>query len=464
MELDLQPVDIKNLVESSMRLIKPQLMKKNLRVHTSLDGDLGSIALDGRRIIQMLINLLGNAVKFTPEGGSIGLEVTRENEGEAIRFTVWDTGIGIPQDRINQLFKPFMQIDSSLSRLYTGTGLGLALVNRLAQLHGGSVGVESEEGKGSRFWFILPVIQVVDSEAAQPGVVQPLVVQPGEADAAPQQVQAPRCALVIEDSLLAADQLSGYLREMNTEVVVHPRGKDAVQAAIAANPDVILLDLILPDTSGWQVLVQLKTNPQTREIPVVIVTVVDERKRGMNAGAVEYLVKPVTREQLNAAILKAVSPARQANRVLVIRHEQPAEQPSAQAGPAPFPAEPAPLIVIAEDNLVNLESYMDYLKAKGFRVIPAINGFEALARVEEFRPNLILMDIQMPGMDGLETIRRLRANPEFAKTPIIALTALAMPGDRERCLEAGASAYLAKPVGYRLLLKEINTALASRPA
>jgi signal transduction histidine kinase/DNA-binding response OmpR family regulator len=441
-ELQPEPIDLKGLIDSALRLINPQAMKKRLRIFTALDSNLGTIAADGRRLKQMLVNLLGNAVKFTPQGGQVGLEVTRESEGESIRFTVWDSGIGIPDDKIALLFQPFMQLDTALSREYAGTGLGLALVRRLAELHGGSVGVESKPGEGSRFWFVIPVLQVMDSAGAEPLEIT------GEDQA----IFAPRRALIIEDSEAAADHIARYLSELNTEVIVQSQGESAVQTAVQTKPDVILLDIMLPDTSGWQVLASLKTNPHTREIPVVIISVVDERRRGVSLGAVEYLLKPITREQLHTALLKASNVKGKANRVLLIRPTTPVEnrEQTAQSGS---------LILFAEDNLINLEIYIDYLKSKGYRVVPAINGYEAIERAQEFKPDLILMDIQMPAMDGLEAIRRLRAMPEFTTAPIIALTALAMPGDRERCLAAGANAYLSKPISLKLLMKEIQALL-----
>ena len=443
LELQLEAVDLKELIDSALRLVNPQAAKKRLRISFSADSSLGTLTADGRHLKQMLVNLLSNAVKFTPNGGQVGLEVTRETGGDSIRFTAWDTGIGIPADKLQLLFQPFVQLDSALAREYGGSGLGLALVRKMAELHGGSVGVESELGKGSRFWFIIPVIQTIDSED------QPLVPPTAET------ISAPRRALVIEDSPSAADHIARYLRELNTEVVIRSHGEDAVQTAIQSCPDVILLDLLLPDISGWQVLANLKTNPHTRDIPVVIVSVVDERKRGLAGGAAEYLVKPVTREQLSEVLQKAIAPRSKPSRVLLIRQTDTAVtvQPAKPAGA---------LILFAEDNMVNIEAYMDYLKSIGHRIIPAVNGYEAIERAQEFKPDLILMDIQMPWMDGLEAIRRLRAMPQFAQTPIIALTALAMPGDRERCLAAGANTYLAKPVGLKMLAAEIERLLGGR--
>jgi PAS domain S-box-containing protein len=442
MELQIETIEVKELINSALNLTNPQAVKKQLRISTTLDSDTGTISADSRRLKQMLVNLLSNAVKFTPEQGQVGIEVTREHGGDAIRFSVWDTGIGIPSEKIGFLFQPFIQLDSSLAREHAGTGLGLALVRRLAELHGGSVGVESTVGQGSRFWFTLPVVQI-HSDGSRSVV---------RGSKRPAEGNGLRKAMLIEDSEIAADHISRYLQELDTEVVVFSHGQDAVQKAIEARPDVILLDILLPDTSGWQVLDDLKTNPYTRHIPVVIVSVVDERKRGLTHGAADYLVKPITREQLQASIQKVIPLSGAANHILVLRAKPVSVEPRTNPNQGP-------LILIAEDNLINLESFIDYLKVRGFRIIPAVNGFEALLRAQEFKPDLILMDIQMPGMDGLEAIKRLRTQVEFAQTPIIALTALAMPGDKERCLSAGANAYLAKPVGLKHLVDEIQTLL-----
>jgi CheY-like chemotaxis protein len=218
--------------------------------------------------------------------------------------------------------------------------------------------------------------------------------------------------------------------------------------ALEEQPDLIILDLLLPDMSGWDVLAQLKAEPRTQAIPTVIISVVDERGRGLASGASEYLVKPFTRADLQR-ILQQVAPG----------DEQPAEQPVlGQARPQAL-AGPAPIVLLAEDNENTITTISDYLSAHGYQVVAARNGAEAVARARELQPAIILMDIQMPGMDGLEATRRIRADAELVAMPIIALTALAMPGDRERCLEAGASDYLSKPVGLRQLAATIETFL-----
>jgi CheY-like chemotaxis protein len=239
---------------------------------------------------------------------------------------------------------------------------------------------------------------------------------------------------VIEDSPSAAEQLTRYLQEVSVHVSVHAQGDGAQEQAARLRPQVIFLDLLMPDRSGWDVLRQLKVDPGTRDIPVIILSVVEERARGMAAGAAAYLVKPISREMLRQA-LRAAAGAFGSGRQTGMTEAAPADQ----------------RILLVEDNEVNIIAMEGYLRAKGYTMVIAHNGQEALDLAGEEPPHLILMDIQMPEMDGLEAIRRLRARPECAATPIIALTALAMPGDRERCLEAGANEYMSKPVSLREL-------------
>ena len=303
LELQYETVPLKSLCETSLRMVQEDALKKELKISLSIEDPLKTIWADRRRLQQMLVNLLSNAVKFTPKGGSVGLEVASEHE-DAIRFTVWDTGVGIHANQLNQLFIPFTQLDNALSRKYNGTGLGLALVRQLAEMHNGSVGVESAPGNGSRFYFVIPA------------------------------------------------------RDLH-EV------KNATSQATVKLP------------SAQQDLIHTE-----------------------------------------AAIL------------------------------------------LVEDNQINQMVTNDYLTSKGYKVVTANNGHEALEHAAAHKPDLIIMDIQMPEMDGLEAIRRLRATPKFAAVPIIALTALAMPGDRERCLEAGADEYLAKPVSPGNLVELMEQLLA----
>lgn len=306
-KLELQPeaMSVDAFCQASISMIKQAAFQKHLQVSISNTSNIKVIHADERRLKQMLVNLLSNAVKFTPENGKIDLEVSKEGD-HAVRFSVRDTGIGISTEQLGKLFKPFVQLDSALSRQYTGTGLGLALTSQLADLHGGSVGVESEVGKGSCFYFIIPT------------------------------------------------------RSLNNFPIVE------------------------------------NTRPSTQLKPNV---------------------------------------------------------------PAIHPNNEKPRILLVEDNATNRMVTGEYLNDKGFEIIEAQNGLEAVEQALEKKPALILMDIQMPGISGIEAIMRLRSDPETVSIPIIALTALAMRGDRERCLEAGANEYLAKPVNLKKLTKMINDLL-----
>ncbi len=255
-------------------------------------------------------------------------------------------------------------------------------------------------------------------------------------------------ALVIEDSSTAAAQLARYLRDLGAAVRVHPCGVGALEAAVDVCPDVIILDIQLPDRSGWDVLVQLKADARVCAIPVVVASVVDERPQGMALGAAAYLVKPISRHELQdtLATIAASGAAQPEPTALITASEQPQ-------------APPAPVILLAEDEENNIYTLSSYLASNGYQVVVARNGAAALERASDAAPDLILMDIQLPGIDGLETIRRIRSDATLAAIPIIALTALAMPGDRERCLAAGADDYLSKPVSLKGLVRVIDSHL-----
>ena len=329
LELFIASVAIVPVCRASLQLVKEAAYQKEIHLSSRVDAALHSLPADERRLKQILVNLLSNAVKFTPEHGSVGIEVAGDTERQTVRFTVADTGIGIAQDDLAKLFQPFVQLDSSLARNYGGTGLGLALVYRMTELHGGSVSVESELGKGSRFTVSLP---------------WPVVLGP----ASPTDTQA----------------IPG------TEFHASDTGKH------------------LAPQSG-----------------------------GISGGT---------------------------------------------QGEADIRALHNTLILLAEDNEANITTLADYLQAKGCRLLIARNGREAVAHALAQRPNLVLMDIQMPVLDGLEAIRQLRANPNMHAVPIIALTALAMPGDREHCLAAGADEYMSKPFAIRELLTTMAALLQRR--
>ncbi|MBI1852196.1 MAG: response regulator [Planctomycetes bacterium] len=444
LDLEIGPVDVRVVCAASVRLVQQAAQKKQINVSVVVDDAVKTVQADERRLKQILLNLLSNAVKFTPDGGAVGLGVDADPDANRVRFTVSDTGIGIANEDLSRLFRPFVQLDSRLARQYSGTGLGLSLVFQMTELHGGTVVVESEPGNGSRFSVLLPWTNTPGEDHA---IDATLAIPSRMASHATM-----RTALIIEDSPVVQVQLTRYLGDLGIECTVHPTAEGALLKAQELFPDLVVLDLMLgtAEATGWSVLSGLKADARTRDIPVLVASVVDERSKGLTLGAAEYLVKPITRSQLERALTGIHLRGRGA---------RPAPVPQRSIG-----QRARPLVLLAEDNESNIRTVSEYLLAKGYRVSIGRDGHEALERALNERPDVILMDIQMPRMDGLEAIRQIRANATIAAIPIIALTALAMPGDRDRCIEIGANEYLSKPVNLKELMRTIEAQLGGPPA
>ncbi|MEO8379276.1 MAG: response regulator [Acidobacteriota bacterium] len=425
-ELDLQPVTVKAVAEASLTMVREAAFRKQLDLDLDLDPAVETVDADERRLRQILVNLLSNAVKFTPGGGSVGLEVEGHEPSNQVRFTVRDTGIGIADSQMSRLFTPFFQADSGFTRQYAGTGLGLSLVRRFAELHGGSVDVQSTIGEGSRFSVVLPWRhEGVDRRLPEAVLADPLPRRRREGP-----------LLIIEDDPSAAEQIARYCAELGLQTIVSNGREEPVDLALRTHPSVILLDVLFETTNGWQMLAALRASEQTREIPVIMVSVVDDAARGLALGAAAYLVKPISRETLETTLVRFIPlPLRTRSRE-------------------------RPLVLIAEDNQTNIHLMESYLGAMEIDVIIARDGAAAVAAVHEHRPDLVLMDVQMPVLDGLEATRLIRkSGGSMEVLPIIALTALAMRLDKERCLAAGASDYLTKPVSYKSLEEAIRRLL-----
>ncbi|TAF07646.1 MAG: PAS domain S-box protein [Nostocales cyanobacterium] len=440
LELQLSSVPIKNLADSSLPFIRQLAIQKNIRLTVSIPDPLGEILIDELRICQVLINLLNNAIKFTPEGGNVRLEV--KLEGADLVISVIDNGIGIAPNDADKLFKPFVQVDSKLNRKYNGTGLGLALVRRLVELHDGKVSVTSTLGQGSCFTVKLPYRQSNTANFLQPNILSQFTLSPENTK-----------VLIIEDTPTAAEQVTRYLKEIGIQSMVYPQGEGAIAQILAYRPELIILDIQLPHRSGWEVLERIKADPETQTIPVVIFSVVDDRSRGLELGADEYLVKPIIRQQLHQIIkqFRQTSIPETNPQTINVEENLPLIKQT-------------PLILIAEDNEANIDTVSNYLETRGYRLLVAKNGQEAIELATTHIPDLILMDIQMPKMDGLEATRLIRANHDLADIPVIALTGLAMPNDQDRCLQAGANEYLTKPVRLKQLTEIIQNLLQQRSA
>lgn len=441
LDLEIRPCSLESICQSSLRLIRQNAYSKKLKVRANFDETVQTVHVDERRVKQILVNLLSNAVKFTPENGEIGLDIEGDLEKRQVHITVWDTGIGIAKEDMTRLFRPFVQLDSRLSREYAGTGLGLSLVYRMVELHGGSVSVESQTGKGSQFTVSFP--WQGEGQDADP-------IEKAEMIAA----DAPRLltfkrALIIEDSPTTTAQLIRFFSEMGIETNTAGQGYGAVEKAIVDQPDIIILDIFLPDISGWEVLRQLKAEPPTQNIPVLVASVVDELQIALELGAAAILEKPIGRHQLQNALRK----------MLVAKIED--QQNNVMADIQKLANFSSKSILLVEDNETNIQTIADYLLAKEYQVFITRSGDEVLQLAQQLKPGVILMDIQLPKRNGLDIIREFRQTEILKEIPIIAVTALAMPGDEAACLQAGANAYISKPILLKELVHLIDWYLAN---
>jgi len=330
----------------------------------------------------MLLNLASNAVKFTAEGGTVTVETRRLADSIEVSFA--DTGIGIDKQDQERIFHEFQQVDSGVGRSQPGTGLGLTLTRRFARLHGGDVRLESQPGKGSVFTISLPI-----QAHGQEGPPTPAAASRTADTSRP-------LVLVVEDDPAAAELLTRQLDRAGFGTEVARSGADAIAKAIARKPAAITLDILLPDLDGWEVLTRLKREPATSEIPVVVVSVVDNPELGIALGALDYFVKPVPANDLINRLngFKFVRKAGEKLRILVV-----------------------------DDEPANREWLQRILEPAGFAVIQARGGKEAIELAKSRKPDLVLLDLMMPEVTGFDVVEALRADESTKSTPIMVLTA-----------------------------------------
>ena len=464
MDLNIAPTQAGAILREVIDLLHPQAEAKNLALVLDLPERDFELETDDQKLRQVLINLAGNAIKFTQQG-SVTLGLEADGAAGRVIFRVTDTGIGIPQDKQETVFEAFRQADNSTTREYGGTGLGLTISRSLVKLLGGELTVESAPGRGSTFRVSLPLCgpaktgeppalsvreQFAEARIAPPSVVDgaaaavstSVPASPGmPACAAPGAVRASGATvaenllgeyrsalarsmlvkpgskvLIVDDDADARDLISQYVHDLGAQTVLCGEPKMATRMAMEHRPDLITLDLMMPGKSGWDVLAELKGEPLLREIPVVIVSIVADRKKAVSLGAVDALSKPILRHEFQACIERNFHPeAWRSGRVLVV-----------------------------EDDPDTQQLLRDWLTAQVGEIRVVANGKEALAVLQNYRPDIVFLDLQMPVMDGQTFLGHLRQDERFGQLPVIVITAKSLTPAEQKRLESQVACVLIK--------------------
>jgi len=414
-----QPVQIGDVISDVVNALACESHAKNQILTYEVAGGLPELMGDRDRLNQVLTNLVGNAIRYTPREGEV--EVLAYPVEGAVRVDVRDTGIGIAPEDLGRIFERFYRADHPLVREAGGSGLGLSIAKMFVEMHGGRVWVESEQGKGSTFTLILPVPVKVEGEHRR---------------VPPRLMARSRTILVVEDEPDIAELLKRQLEDSGYRVMVLGSGPAVVTMVEETQPDLVILDVILPDADGFEVLRGLKENIATADVPVILSTVVPDDGSAWKLGIVDYLTKPVSNEDLLRSVEKALT---WQGRILIVDDDP--------------------------DTVGLLSAAMRQI---GFTPLVAADGYEALALARRHRPDLILLDLRLPGMDGYEAVTHLKRDAVTQTIPIVAISAHAANAEeeRKRLIALGAMSFLPKPFSISELLDEIEAALkpVQRPA
>jgi PAS domain S-box-containing protein len=449
MELDLEPVTIAALFGNSLSIIREKAAERHVRLELDADRALGSIEVDARKVKQILYNLLSNAVKFSNDGGRVVLRAHRvaaEDVGrrsgpwagrsfkaadsgfpEFLRIAVSDNGVGISEAGLDRLFQPFSQIDSGLARKFEGTGLGLAMVKQLAELHGGAVAMESAAGEGSIFTVWLPM-RAPGSQSARPRAAEPASID---------HAAGIRTALVVEDDLKSAELIRAQLEGEGFTVVHALNAEEGLVLARQQPLSLITLDIMLPDMDGWEFLALLKDTTELRRIPVVIVSIAADAAKGFSLGAAAVMQKPVSRQQLVDAL--------------------------ADLGMVPPPEGTSLKILIVDDDPASIELIAEGVLGLADTVLRASGGREAIETARRELPDAIILDLLMPDVNGFDVVVALHERRETARIPILIVTAMHVNAQDRARLNGYVAAILEKGiVGAGQLTDEVRRAMTGR--
>lgn len=442
MTLELEPLQVEPLLQAGLQVVREQALAHGLHIEADPSGVLGEIWLDARKVKQILYNLLSNAVKFTPQGGAVHLSARRVGREQVaqgahdqyLEIAVSDTGIGILEEDQARLFQPFTQIDSTLARRYQGTGLGLAMVKRLTELHGGQVGLRSSPGSGSTFTVWLPW----RTQAEQP----PAPVLPPVEQVAPVSVPihalargGQPLALVVEDDDKSAELLRVQLEHTGFRAVRAVSAEAAMELAEQECPDLITLDIHLPGMDGWEFLNRFKQHPQFSGVPVVIVSIVADKVRGLSMGASQVLQKPVGRDELAQALVGIG---------FEIRTDGSRRT-----------------VLLVDDDPHSLQLLGTYLNPADFRVLMAFSGQEGIEMARRENPDLMVLDLMMPQVSGFDVVATLKADPQTADIPVIVVTAKQITAEDRQKLAGDVKLLIEKSqLNHGRFIDEVKRAIA----
>jgi PAS domain S-box-containing protein len=420
MDLYLETFDTAGMVRDVAATVQPMILKNNNKLELVLPDDLGTMHADLTKVRQILFNLLSNACKFT-EKGHVRVEASRDPGNDAfLNFTVTDTGIGMTDEQLGKLFQAFTQADASTTRKYGGTGLGLAISKRFCEMMGGDVSVASLPDKGTTFTVRLPAVARAVTEP-DPGP------SAGDVIAA-----AAATVLVVDDDPNVRDVVSRALVEDGLRVLTAADGEEGLRLARLRRPSLIFLDVMMPKMDGWAVLTRLKADPDLADIPVVMLTIMNETDMGYMLGAAEYLSKPIDRDRLASVMAK---------------HRR---------------ATGTSQVLIVEDDPTTRDVLSRSLVKQGWDVAEAANGRQALERVQHHEPALILLDLMMPEMNGFEFIIELRNHEQWQHVPVVVLTSKDLTNE-ERTMLTGKVERIVQKGAYSRdsLLREVRKIAAA---
>jgi signal transduction histidine kinase/DNA-binding response OmpR family regulator len=431
-DLFLETFEIEPLMLDAASTLQPLIEKNSNRLTMKVPADIGSMHADLTKVRQSLFNLLSNAGKFTTEG-TIEVSVRRltATGREWIEFAVADSGIGMTPEQLSKVYDAFAQADASTTRKYGGTGLGLTITRKFCEMMGGSISVESAPGKGTGFTILLPAVVGADANP----LVQERVVTENTSLAALSRSVGLGTVLVIDDDPVIQDLLSAFLGKEGYQVKIAKNGADGLDRAKEIRPDVITLDVDMPEMDGWSVLSMLKADHELAHIPVIMLTMIDDRSKGYALGAAEYIMKPVDRDRL-APLLQKYSR---------LRHRP---------------------VLVVEDDADTRHLLQSALQKDGWKVQVAENGRVALERITQglassHLPGLIVLDLMMPELDGLTFLEIFRHIPGAREVPVIILTAKDLTSEERNGLNGSVQKVMQKGMSTDVVLKEVRDLLSS---